>query len=243
MTKTALITGAAKRVGKQMAETLHNAGINVMVHYRGSEAAAEELKTKLNKIRPNSCEIVQGDLSKNDSYSHIVTTTIKHFSRLDILINNASSFYPTPIEDVNEEQWDDLMASNLKAPIFLTKYAVPHLEMTQGCIINIVDIYADRPLAHHPIYLSAKAGLKMLTKSLARDLAPAIRVNGIAPGAVLWPENDSCVESQTAILKKVPLGKLGDPSDIATTAKFLALDAPYITGQIIAVDGGRSIVI
>jgi len=218
MTKTALITGAAKRVGKQMAETLHNAGINVMVHYRGSEAAAEELKTKLNKIRPNSCEIVQGDLSKNDSYSHIVTTTIKHFSRLDILINNASSFYPTPIEDVNEEQWDDLMASNLKAPIFLTKYAVPHLEMTQGCIINIVDIYADRPLAHHPIYLSAKAGLKMLTKSLARDF-------------------------QTAILKKVPLGKLGDPSDIATTAKFLALDAPYITGQIIAVDGGRSIVI
>jgi len=160
MSKTALITGAAKRVGKQMAETLHAAGINVMVHYRGSEAEAAALKDQLNAIRANSCEIVQGDLALNDSYSKIVTATVEHFSRLDILINNASSFYPTPIEAVNEEQWDDLMASNLKAPIFLTKYAVPHLEKTQGCIINIVDIYADRPLAHHPIYLSAKAGLK-----------------------------------------------------------------------------------
>ena len=168
---------------------------------------------------------------------------MRTFGRLDVLINNASTFYPTPIELLDDEFWNDLVGSNFKAPAFMIKAATPHLRETEGCIINIVDIYAQRPLSNHPVYCSAKAGLEMLTKSLARDLAPQIRVNGVSPGAILWPENDNTELTQSQLLERIPLARMGHPSDVAKTVKFLVFEGGYITGQIIAVDGGRSIVI
>ena len=239
--KTTLITGGAKRIGRTVAKHLHERNHNIMIHYRSSTQDAQQLKHELNSLRANSCEIVQADLSDINSFESINNHAMKTFGRLDVLINNASSFYPTPLAQVDETKWDDLMASNLKAPLFLTKQLLPQLQKNGGCILNIIDVYAERPLAHHPIYCSAKAGLKMLTKSLARDLAPNIRVNGIAPGAILWPENDAMLDSQEDLLKRIPLNRLGDPEDIAKTACFLIETAPYITGQIIAVDGGRSV--
>ena len=214
-----------------------------MVHYRSSAGAAEGLIQDLNEIRSDSAASICADLLDTASIPDIVNGTVDIFGSLDVLINNASTFYPTPIELINEEFWSDLVGSNLKAPMFMVKSAAPHLRAANGCIINLVDIYARKPLSDHPIYCSAKAGLEMLTKSLARDLAPEIRVNGVSPGAILWPENDSETENQTELIKKVPLNRMGDPDDIAKTVRFLAEDAPYISGQIIAVDGGRSVVI
>lgn len=240
-TKTTLITGGARRIGKTIAMQLHERGHQLMIHYRSSADAAKALKQQLNEIRENSCEIVQADLSEIDSFEKISQQTIHAFGKLDVLINNASTFYPTPLAKVDEAQWDDLMASNLKAPLFLSKQLLPHLTKQNGCIINIIDIYANRPLTEHPIYCAAKAGLQMLTKSMARDLAPHIRVNGVAPGAILWPENDAGIDSQNALLKRIPLNRLGNPSDIAKTIEFLIEESPYITGQIISVDGGRSV--
>ena len=239
--KTILITGGARRIGKTIAANLHQRGHNIMIHYRSSAPEAQQLKRELNDIRANSCDIVQCDLSDINSFEHINEAVISTFGKLDVLINNASAFYPTPLASVDEAQWDDLMASNLKAPLFLANKLLPQLKKHNGCIINIIDIYAERPLADHAIYCAAKAGLQMLTKSLARDLAPEIRVNGIAPGAILWPENDAGIDSQETLLTRIPLNRLGDPQDIAKTATFLIEDAPYITGQIIAVDGGRSV--
>ena len=239
--KVAIITGGAKRIGAEIAKTLHASDFNILMHYRRSTDEAKKLCSELNKIRPNSCNLVKGELNDATSYSLIINKAVTEFGQIDVLINNASSFYPTPIELITEEQWQELMASNLKAPLFLSQKAIPELRKTQGSIINIVDIYAERPLAEHPIYCAAKAGLQMLTKSLARDLSGNIRVNGVAPGAILWPENDTGMDSAEEILKRIPLNSLGEPSDIAKTVRFLLLDAPYINGQIIAVDGGRSV--
>jgi len=239
--KTAIITGGAKRIGAEIAKTLHSSGFNILMHYRHSANEANTVCSELNAIRPNSCSLVQAELNDMNAYTRIAEKALSEFGQIDALINNASSFYPTPIDSITEDQWNELLASNLKAPLFLSKEVIPELRKTQGNIINILDIYATRPLAEHPIYCAAKAGLQMLTKSLARDLAGTIRVNGVAPGAILWPENDDGLDSQEPILKRIPMNTLGEPNDIAKTILFLLLDAPYINGQIIAVDGGRSV--
>jgi pteridine reductase len=236
-----LITGAAKRIGAAIAEQLHAHGANIAVHYRGSAEAAEQLADRLNSERADSALTAQADLLNSGELAELVDEITAQTSRLDLLLNNASSFYPTPLAEVSEQHWDDLLGTNLKAPLFLAQAAAPHLRKTQGSIINIVDIHAHRPLKNHPVYGAAKAGLAMLTRSLARDLAPEIRVNGVSPGAILWPEDGMPETVAQSIIKQVPLGRTGEPDDIARTVLFLAKDAPYITGQIIAVDGGRSI--
>ncbi len=238
-----LITGGAKRIGKHIALFLHDCGYSIMVHYRSSANSAFQLVDELNSKRENSAASVQGDLTDTDTVHFIVEQTIEQFGKLNVLINNASTFYPTPIELLEIDYWNDLIGSNLRGPAFLIKSAAPHLRESQGNIINIVDIYATRPLSNHPVYCSAKAGLQMLTKSLARDLAPEIRVNGIAPGAVLWPEAGNSEIDQETLIATIPLGHMGAPEDIAKTIRFLIEEGTYITGQIIAVDGGRSVTI
>jgi len=241
--KTILITGGAKRIGRQMAITLHAAGHNIVVHYRSSSGAAEELVRSLNEARENSAVTVQGDLLDLGCIPGVIQHCVDSFGQLDVVINNASTFYPTPIELIEDEFWKDLVGSNLKAPAFIVKAAAKHLREANGSIINIVDIHARNPMANHPIYCSAKAGLEMLTKALARDLAPEVRVNAIAPGAILWPEKDAGMASQQEVLKKIPLRRMGQPEDVAKLVRFLTDEADYITGQIIAGDGGRSVMI
>jgi pteridine reductase len=236
-----LITGGARRVGAEIARTLHAAGANVFIHYRSSAAAAIALADEFNKIRPGSAAIHAAHLLNAEAPERLVAAAVLEFGRLDILINNASSFYPTPVGTITVPQWDDLMGSNLQAPLFLSQAAAPSLRAQRGLIINMIDIHALRPLRAHPVYSTAKAGLAMLTRSLARELGPEIRVNGIAPGPVLWPDGGMDPELKQEIIDKTALKRQGTPQDIARTALFLAKDAPYITGQIIAVDGGRSI--
>jgi pteridine reductase len=236
-----LITGGARRIGAEIARALHAAGANILVHYRSSAAAAIALADEFNRSRAHSAAIFAAHLLNDDAPDNLVAATLLEFGRLDILINNASSFYPTPIGRITLPQWDDLIGSNLKAPLFLAQAAAPSLRAQRGLIINMIDIHALRPLRAHPVYSAAKAGLAMLTRSLARELGPEIRVNGIAPGPVLWPEGDFDEELKQEIIGKTALKRHGTPQDIARTALFLAKDAPYITGQIIAVDGGRSI--
>lgn len=236
-----LITGAAKRIGACIARTLHENGANIAIHYRGSANDAEQLATELNNARADSAFTAQADLLDTPRLAGLVDEVVAHAGRLDVLLNNASSFYPTPLDEVTEAHWDDLLGTNLKAPLFLSQAVAPHLRKTHGIIINMVDIHAQRPLKNHPVYGAAKAALGMLTRSLARDLAPEIRVNGVSPGAILWPEDGMTKQIEQSILKQVPLKRTGEPADIARTILFLVKDAPYITGQIIAVDGGRSI--
>jgi pteridine reductase len=236
-----LITGGARRVGAEIARTLHAAGARIMIHYRSSEDAALALAEQFNRQRARSAAIHQARLGDARAPEQLVAATCEKFGQLDILINNASSFYPTLIGQITEAQWDDLMGSNLKAPLFLSQAAAPALRERRGLIINMIDIHALRPLKAHPVYCAAKAGLAMLTRSLARELGPDIRVNGIAPGPVLWPEGEMEADLKREIIEKTALKRHGTPQDIARTALFLARDAPYITGQIIAVDGGRSI--
>ncbi len=236
-----LITGAARRVGAEVARVLHAAGASILIHYRSSAGAASALADSLNAARPHSAALHAADLQNPEAPERLVAATLLEFGRLDVLINNASSFYPTPVGRITAQQWDDLLGSNLKAPLFLSQAAAPSLKARRGLIINMVDIHGLRPLKEHPVYCAAKAGLVMLTKSLARELGPEIRVNGIAPGPVLWPEGDMQDEVKREIVDKTALKRPGSPQDIARTARFLAADAPYITGQIIAVDGGRSI--
>jgi pteridine reductase len=239
--KWVLITGAAKRIGACIARTLHENGANIAIHYRASASDAEQLAAELNNHRADSAITVQADLLDTQRLAGLVDEVVAHAGRLDVLLNNASTFYPTPLDEVTEKDWDDLLGTNLKAPLFLSKAAAPHLRKSQGMIINIVDIHAQRPLRNHPVYGPAKAALGMLTRSLARDLAPEVRVNGVSPGAILWPEDGMDSQTEQVILKQVPLKRTGEPADIANTILFLVKDAPYITGQIIAVDGGRSI--
>ena len=236
-----LITGGARRVGAEIARTLHAAGANILIHYRSSASAAIALADEFNRTRPHSAAIYAAHLLNAEAPDKLIAATLLEFGRLDILINNASSFYPTPIGQITLPQWDDLIGSNLKAPLFLAQAAAPSLRAQRGLIINMIDIHALRPLKAHPVYSAAKAGLAMLTRSLARELGPEIRVNGIAPGPVLWPDGEIDEELKREIIGKTALKRHGTPQDIARTALFLAKDAPFITGQIIAVDGGRSI--
>ena len=237
----ALITGAARRIGACLARSLHEHNYNVAIHYRGSAGDADALAAELNAQRPGSAITVQADLLDVAQLELMVADVVRQTGRLDVLINNASTFYSTPLADVTLEQWDDLLGTNLKAPLFLSKAAAPHLRESKGVIINIVDIHSQRPLKNHPVYGPAKAALAMLTRSLARDLAPEVRVNGVSPGAILWPDEGLDAKIENVILKQVPLKRVGEPADIAQAVLFLVKDAPYITGQIIPVDGGRSI--
>jgi pteridine reductase len=241
--KVVLITAGAKRVGAAICRKLHQRGASLMVHYRSSLEEAQGLESELNQIRPDSVALVQADLLDISQIPRLISQTIQKFGKLDALINNASSFFATPVGAITEAGWDDLIGSNLKAPLFLSQEAAPHLKNQLGCIVNIVDIHADRPLKNYVIYSSAKAGLSSLTRSLALELAPEIRVNGVSPGPILWPENDEWkdLSVRQSIISKTLLKRMGEPNDIARTVLFLIADAPYITGQIIVVDGGRSI--
>lgn len=239
--KVVLITGAAHRIGAATARLLHQAGANIVLHYRSSGGGAEALAEELNALRAASVTLLQGDLLDIATLPQLVAQAHGAWGRLDVLINNASTFYPTPVGSVGEEQWNDLMGTNLKAPFFLSQAAAPHLKAERGCIVNIVDIHADQPLRGHPVYSMAKAGLVMMTKSLAAELGPEVRVNGIAPGAILWPENDMDDAIKTKILERTFLKRQGNPRDIARAALFLIRDADYTSGHIIKVDGGRSL--
>jgi pteridine reductase len=239
--KVALVTGAARRIGAAISRHLHQDGANVVIHYRGSADEATALCDELNLIRANSATSIQADLANTAAMPELIAGATAWHGTLDILINNASSFYPTPIGDVTISHWDDLVGANLKAPLFLSQAAMQELKKSQGVIVNIVDIHAQRPLKDHSVYGSAKAGLAMLTRSLAKDLAPEIRVNGVAPGAIMWPEAGLSDAAKDNILNQVPLGRAGDAMDIAGCVLYLVRDATYVTGQIIAVDGGRSI--
>ena len=241
--KTALITGGAKRIGAEIARMLHAEGMNIAIHYRSSKDEAQQLCNQLNKLRENSAIILQANLLQIADLPTLVNQAAKHWGGLDALINNASTFYPTPVGEITEAHWDDLMGSNLKAPLFLSQAAAPHLKQSHGNIINIVDVHGFRPMKNHPVYCAAKAGLAMLTQSMAKELGPEVRVNGIAPGAIMWPEQNLEQDSalREMILDRTALKRQGEPRDIAATVRFLIRDADYITGQVIPVCGGRSI--
>jgi pteridine reductase len=239
--KTVLITGGAKRVGAAIAREMHGAGANLAIHYRKSSAAATALGAEFNGQRPNSAAIVPGDLLDVARLPTLVEFAVKSFGSLDVLINNASTFYPTPVGEITLAAFEDLIGTNLRAPLFLSQAAAPALRKSGGLILNIVDIHALRPLRNYTVYCTAKAGLHMLTRSLAKELGPEVRVNGISPGPVLWPEGSSDDRSRAKIIERTILKRMGTPADIARTALFFAAQAPFITGQVLAVDGGRSV--
>ncbi len=239
--KIVMITGAARRIGAEMARHLHQAGMNIVLHYRSSSKDASALADQLNASRPESVKLLKGDLKDYASFPALIDQAITLFGQIDVLINNASSFYPTNLQDVDEKIWEDLIGVNLKAPLYLTQTLAEHLKKQNGCIVNIVDIHGDRPLKDYFVYSIAKAGLIMFTKSMARELAPEIRVNGIAPGAIMWPEEQHYEGMHQEIISRTALKREGHPNDIAEAALFLIEHADYITGQIIAVDGGRTL--
>ena len=238
ITQTVLITGAARRIGAAIARYLHNR-MNIILHYHTSAKAARELQTELEIKRPDSVHLMQADLANISTFESLINQAAEVWGGIDVLINNASSFYPTPLGKVTESEWNDLFDSNVKGPFFLTQAVLPWLKASKGSLINIADIHAERPLKGYPVYCMAKAAVVMMTQSLARELAPQIRVNAIAPGAIIWPE-DADEEKQQHILSLIPLATHGQPENIAHTVEYL-IDNTYITGQIIAVDGGRSI--
>lgn len=240
--KVALITGGARRVGAAICRRLHAEGMSLAVHYRSSKDDAHGLKVELETARPDSVLLIHADLHDAAALAGHVDSVVERYGRLDALINNASSFYPTPIAEASLRQWDDLLGTNLKAPFFLSQAAAPYLRASQGCIINIADVHGERPLKAYPIYSAAKAGLIMLTKSLARELAPEVRSNAISPGTILWPEHELDEDIKQQILERVPQKRSGSPEDIAATVLFLIRDAGYINGQVISVCGGRSVV-
>lgn len=239
--RIALVTGAARRVGAEIATQLHAAGADVGIHYRNSGEDATNLVARLNGLRPDSAAAFQADLLDTESLPALVAAVVDWRGGLDVLVNNASTFYPTPLGEITEAHWDDLVGSNFKAPLFLSQAAAPSLRERRGSIVNIVDIHAQRPLRDHLVYGPAKAGLAMLTRALAKELAPEVRVNGVSPGAILWPEGGMSETAKASILDQVPLARPGDPADIAGCVLYLVRDANYVTGQIVAVDGGRSI--
>ena len=241
--KVILVTGGARRVGAATCRHLHAQGANLVVHYRASANDARALQNELDQARRGSVALVQGDLLDIKRLPALIGETMSHFGRLDALVNNASSFFPTPLGEITEDMWDDLIGSNLKAPLFLSQAAAPQLRRQQGCIVNIVDIHAEWPLKRYVVYNAAKGGLASLTRSLAVELAPEVRVNGISPGPILWPEEGQWMDesSRQHIIGRTLLKRTGEPDDIAKAVSFLIADAPYITGQIIAVDGGRSV--
>jgi pteridine reductase len=239
--KVILITGGVYRLGAQIARVLHASGANLVLHYRSSRDRALKLQAELNEIRENSVVLVQADLLDDSKLPAIIKDASAAWGRLDALINNASSFYPTKVGSIDNEQWDDLMGTNLKAPFFLSQAAAPHLQQQQGCIINIADIHAERPLKNYPVYSIAKAGLVMLTKALACELGPDIRVNAIAPGAILWPESKLDEVTKQRIVSRTFLKRRGEPDNIANAVLFLIRDALYTTGHVLNIDGGRSL--
>jgi pteridine reductase len=241
--KVVLVTGGAKRVGAAICRRLHAAGAQLAVHYRSSEEEALALQKELNKLRPKSAAVFQADLLNLHALPKLVDKVMRKFGQLDALVNNASSFYGTPLADIDEPQWHDLLGTNLKAPLFLAQAAADELRRRHGSIVNIVDIHAERPMHGYLLYSVAKAGLVALTKGLAQEMAPQVRVNAVAPGVIVWPENEAWMdeEQRRKIVAHTLLKREGEPEDIARTVQFLLHDAPYITGQVIAVDGGRSI--
>lgn len=241
--KVVLITGGAKRVGAAICRELHTQGAQVMIHYNTSQQEAQALQAELNAIRPNSAAIIQADLLNIDLIPTLIEKTIASFGRLDVLINNASSYYPTQLGQINEQNWHDLVGSNLKAPMFLAQTAAEELRKNHGCLVNITDMHIERPKKGYIVYSVAKAGLVTLTKSLAHELSPEVRVNAVAPGPVQWPENNPQFDEdyKNRVINQTLLKRIGDPTDIAKAVKFLVYDAPFITGHILAVDGGRSL--
>ncbi len=239
--RVVLITGAAHRIGAETVRALHADGANIVIHYRNSSAGAEALKQELEQTRPNSVSLVQGDLLNINDLPRMVEEAQRAWGRLDVLINNASTFYPTAIGEITLNHWDDLIGTNLKAPLFLSQATAPYLREAKGSIVNMVDIHAERPLRGHPVYSIAKAGLVMMTQSLAAELGPEVRVNGVAPGAILWPENEMDDETKARIVSRTFLKRSGEPRNIAEAILYLVRDADYTTGTILKVDGGRSL--
>ncbi|MBS4095678.1 MAG: pteridine reductase [Sulfuricella sp.] len=240
--KTILITGGAKRVGAAIARRLHREGASIAIHYRSSEGEAKALAAELNLQRPDSAALVKGDLLDPAGYSRIIADAVGLFGHLDVLINNASSFYPTAVGEISEKDWHDLIGTNLKAPLFLSQAAAPQLRKRHGCIVNIADIHAERPMKAYVVYSIAKAGLVALTKSLAHELGPEVRVNAVSPGPIAWPEDDPKFDEleRRRIISHTLLKRAGDPDDIARAVCYLIKDAPYVTGTVLPVDGGRS---
>jgi pteridine reductase len=239
--KTALVTGAAARIGAATITALHERGCDVMLHYNSSRESAQHLADELNAKRSESAALAQADLSSPAGVASLAEQVSARFGRLDVLVNNASRFYPTAAGETQAWQWDDLINSNLRGPYFLVQALLGELRTAGGSVINILDVHSDRPMKGHAVYCISKAGLAMMTRALAQELGPSIRVNGVAPGAILWPENEPDSAEKQSILRRTALGRLGDPSDIASAVVYFALDAPYVTGQILAVDGGRSV--
>lgn len=239
----ALVTGAAHRLGANTAQTLHARGWNLVIHYRSQQQKAEALASDLNQTRPDSAVTLQADLSDLTEVQRLAEQSVALWGRLDGLVNNASVFYPNPTEQATAQDWDSILNTNLRAPFFLLQACLPALRDSAGGVVNLIDIYSERPLPEHPLYCASKAGLAALTKSWAKDLAPSVRVNGVSPGAILWPEGEAELDRshQQAILEKTPLARTGTPEDIAGAIAFLLCDAPFITGQILPVDGGRSL--
>jgi pteridine reductase len=242
--KVVLITGGAKRVGAAICRRLHRAGASLMLHYRSSAGEARLLQVELNHLRPNSVALIQADLLDVGKLPSLIEQTVQTYGRLDGLVNNASAFYPTAMGEITATDWNDLIGTNLAAPLFLAQAAAPALRKTQGSIVNITDIHAERPLKTYVVYSTAKAGLAGLTRSLARELAPEVRVNAVAPGPILWPEREVFDDlARQRIISHTPLRREGTPDDIAKAVHFLLADAPYVTGEMINVDGGRHIAI
>jgi pteridine reductase len=239
--RVALITGAAHRLGAEIARHLHQAGLRVLIHYRNSSTSADALAAELNALHHDSARTLAADLLDLTAIEQLAHAALQAWGRVDVLINNASTYYPTPVGSITSTHWDDLIGSNLRAPLFLSQALAPSLKAGSGSIVNMVDIHAEKPLHGHPVYSVAKAGLAMLTRSLAIELGPEVRVNAVAPGIILWPERELSDTEKSAMLERVVLGRKGEPNDIAKTVCFLALDARYVTGQILAVDGGRSL--
>ena len=241
--KSVLVTGGAKRIGAAIVRRLHAAGANVVIHFRGSEAAARAIVVELNAQRAESAALAQADLTQTQLLEGLVADATRAWGRLDALVNNASTFYPTAVGRIDEAAWDELMGSNLKAPLFLSQAAAPELRRRCGSIVNVIDIHACFPMKGHVVYNLAKAGLAMLTRSLARELAPEVRVNGVSPGTIMWPEDDTWTDedARRRIVDRIALKRVGAPDDIAGAVEFFIAGAPYVTGQILAVDGGRSL--
>lgn len=240
--KFIFLTGGAKRIGKTTCKHFHDEGFNIIFHYNTSDKEANEIKESLNSIRKDSCFVIQADFNDKSSIERLAEGVAEITDELAVLINNASSFYPTPIEQASQNEWDDLMATNATTPLFLTQALLPFLKKAKGCVINISDTLAPSGIKNFSLYSGAKSALEGITKSLAKELAPDIRVNAISPGAILWPEDEDLTEEQQKErLSKVPLGRIGSPEDISSVAVFLT-GAKYITGQVIKVDGGRSVI-
>ncbi|WP_313319150.1 pteridine reductase [Stenotrophomonas sp.] len=239
--KVALVTGSARRIGAGIARHLHAHGYRIALHAHQSSEELQSLAFDLESERPGSVLAIQADLRELAELPDMVDQVVSHFGRLDALVNNASNFYPTPLGQVSAEQWDDLMAVNARAPLFLSQAAAPHLVRQRGAIVNLTDLHATQPLREHPVYSTAKAALEMLTRSLALELAPHVRVNAVAPGAILWPEQGKSEAAKEKLMERTPMGRLGTPHEIAAAVRWLLDDAGYLTGQVLRLDGGRTL--